>query len=70
MTPVFGETQTSQNGEYRIPFEWTMAGDWFVEITVTQANGGDSVTQRFDLSVYTDEESGSSQPEATIEAKS
>lgn len=39
MQPVVGETQTSTNGEYRIPLEWTMGGEWFVEVTATLPDG-------------------------------
>ncbi|MCU0498191.1 MAG: FixH family protein [Anaerolineae bacterium] len=35
MQPVFGDAQPGdQPGEYRVPFEWTMGGDWIVTITV------------------------------------
>lgn len=39
MQPVLGETKDSTNGVYRIPFEWTMGGDWFVDVTVTLPDG-------------------------------
>ena len=39
MQPVFGDTKSSTNGVYRIPFEWTMGGDWFVLITGKLADG-------------------------------
>lgn len=39
MVPVFGQTSENTNGVYRIPFEWTMGGDWVVTLTVTLADG-------------------------------
>ena len=31
-------------------FEWTMGGDWFVEVTATLANG-ETATERFEYTV-------------------
>lgn len=39
MMPVFGQTRDNRNGVYRIPFEWTMGGDWVVTLTITLADG-------------------------------
>lgn len=50
MAPVLAEAEGGQDGRYRIPFEWTMSGDWFVELTITLPDGS-TVTQRFDVSV-------------------
>ena len=50
MAPVIASSEDDADGVYRIPFEWTMAGDWFVDVTVTLADGRE-VVQRFDLSV-------------------
>ena len=52
MVPVLGEAETAEaeNGKYTIPFEWTMAGDWFVEVTVELPDGA-TMTETFDLSV-------------------
>lgn len=50
MTPVIAEAQAGDGGDYSILFEWTMAGDWFVDITVTLPDGRE-FQQRFDLSV-------------------
>lgn len=50
MVPVTGEAETGADGSYTIPFEWTMAGDWFVDITVTLPDG-QTVQERFDVSV-------------------
>jgi hypothetical protein len=54
MTPVFGEINSGTNGQYRVPFEWTMAGDWTVEVTVILANGAE-VVKSFDAKVATNE---------------
>jgi hypothetical protein len=50
MQPVNGEIEDGTDGEYRIPFEWTMGGDWTVTLTVTLADGA-TVEQTFDLAV-------------------
>jgi hypothetical protein len=50
MTPVFGETSDNTNGVYRIPFEWTMGGDWIVTITVTLPDGR-RVEQRYEMTI-------------------
>jgi len=63
MTSVFGEIESGSNGQYRVPFEWAMAGDWIVEVTVTLANG-EKVVKSFDMKV------ASSAPEMTTEAES
>lgn len=49
MQPVLGESSSS-NGEgmYMIPYEWTMAGDWFVTVNVTLADGTVG-SERFDF---------------------
>lgn len=35
MVPVIVETSTSADGRYELDFNWTMGGDWFVDVTVT-----------------------------------
>lgn len=39
MAPEFGEAETADEGKYRIPFEWTMGGDWILTITTTLSSG-------------------------------
>lgn len=39
MIPVLRESDRATDGDYLIPFEWTMGGDWFVVVTVTLSNG-------------------------------
>lgn len=48
MQPVLGESSSATDGVYTIPYEWTMAGDWFVTINVTFSDGS-TVTERFDF---------------------
>ncbi len=48
MQPVLGETSSADNGVYTIPYEWTMAGDWFVTIDITFADGS-TATERVDF---------------------
>ena len=50
MAPVTGSTDVGNDGDYAIPFAWTMAGDWFVDVTVTLEDGRE-LQQRFDVSV-------------------
>ena len=39
MEPVEADASTDVSGDYRIPFEWTMGGDWFVVVTATLPDG-------------------------------
>jgi hypothetical protein len=50
MVPVIETVESGTDGVYELPFEWTMAGDWTVEVTVELTNG-ETATQSFDLSV-------------------
>lgn len=50
MVPVNGEATGGDDGLYRIPFRWTMGGDWFVIVEATLPDGR-STRQTFDLSV-------------------
>jgi hypothetical protein len=50
MRPEFGETVEGENGVYRIPFNWSMGGDWIITVTLTLAD--DSEIQRtFEITV-------------------
>jgi hypothetical protein len=40
MQPVIRETDVSKQGVYTLPFEWTMGGDWFIEVSVVLPDGG------------------------------
>jgi hypothetical protein len=50
MQPVLAESSDGDSGEYEIPFEWTMSGDWIVTVKATMADGA-VAEERFDLSV-------------------
>jgi hypothetical protein len=50
MTPVLRDTISGQNGIYTVPFEWTMSGDWIVEVTAKLKDGTTSA-QTFRYSV-------------------
>jgi hypothetical protein len=50
MSPVLGETSAGENGVYRVPFEFTMTGDWIVTVTAALPGGGESA-ETFDLTV-------------------
>lgn len=50
MAPEFGEVESSTEGEYRIPFEWTMGGDWILTITATLPSG-ETVEDTFEVTV-------------------
>lgn len=52
MVPVIREAIPLVNGVAAVPFEWTMGGGWFVEVTVTLPDG-QIATQTFDYAVTT-----------------
>ena len=53
MAPVLAEGISGENGVYRVPFEWTMAGDWIVTVTATLPDG-QLVEESFELAVSSD----------------
>lgn len=56
MTPVLVEgVSDGREGVYRVPFEWTMGGDWVVTVEAVLPDGR-TVSQQFDLSVSGDME--------------
>jgi hypothetical protein len=50
MVPVTGQVAESRDGIYRVPFEFTMSGDWLLDV-VFAVQGGQTVTRRFPVSV-------------------
>lgn len=64
MQPVLAEVEGGEDGVYVLPFEWTMGGDWFVDVTATRPNG-DTATARFEYSVSSDGDMNMDEPEAT-----
>ena len=55
MTPVLAEIEGGTDGVYTVPFEWTMAGDWIVEVIVDLGDD-QTVTETFNLTVAGDME--------------
>ncbi len=52
MVPVIVENLQSANGQFQVPFAWSMGGDWIVEVTAELADGR-TASQTFDISVGT-----------------
>jgi YtkA-like len=52
MVPSLGTVETSTQGRYSIPFEWTMGGDWIVTIKATLPDGR-TTSKRFEVTVKT-----------------
>lgn len=50
MQPVLRSGRTGEDGRFSTPFEWTMAGDWFVTVRATLPDGRIK-TERVDLRV-------------------
>lgn len=50
MTPVFGRAEEIEPGQYHVPFEWTMAGDWTVTIEADLPDGS-LVERQFEVRV-------------------
>ncbi|MDX1600576.1 MAG: FixH family protein [Anaerolineales bacterium] len=50
MVPVFGEAEQIEPGRYRVPFEWSMAGDWIVTIEAALPSGT-QLERTFDIRV-------------------
>lgn len=51
MTPIDREVSESINGEYRVPFEWTMGGGWIVTVTARLPANGGEVAETFNFFV-------------------
>jgi len=50
MVPVNGVMQSAVGGEYRVSMEWTMSGDWYIDITFRTRDGAE-VSRRFPIRV-------------------
>ncbi len=50
MKPSFGKAEGGQGGVYRVPLQWTMGGDWYVDVKLTLADGK-IATRRFPVTV-------------------
>lgn len=55
MPPVLVSATDGEAGLYQIPIEWTMSGDWLVDVTVTLV-GGEVVQERFEYTIATSTE--------------
>jgi hypothetical protein len=54
MLPISEHVTNGTNGRYLIPFRWTMAGEWEVEITATFTDG-QTLTETFSQTIVMDE---------------
>jgi hypothetical protein len=50
MKPSFGKAARGQGGVYRVPIQWTMGGDWYVDVKLTLPDGK-TATRRFPATV-------------------
>lgn len=50
MAPQLGEGVESEPGVYTVPWEWTMAGDWLLDVTARAADGSET-TQTLEVVV-------------------
>jgi YtkA-like len=50
MVPVLASTAESRAGVYRVPLQWTMAGDWYVDLVFTLPDGS-RVVRRYPVGV-------------------
>lgn len=53
MLSVEGESDTNINGEWHVPFTWTMTGTWFLDVRAELADNQGSVQERFEFTVPT-----------------
>lgn len=50
MRPENGSAEDGENGVYRVPFNWSMGGDWILTVTVTLADGAE-ISEEFEVSI-------------------
>ncbi|MBI5670939.1 MAG: FixH family protein [Chloroflexi bacterium] len=51
MVSVDREVKDSANGEYRVPFEWTMGGGWIVTVTAQLPDNGGEISKTVEFFV-------------------
>ena len=51
MTPSEGDSSESNEGIYRIPFEWSMGGGWILDVRVTLPDNAGIAREQFELFV-------------------
>ncbi len=54
MVPEFGEADSSTDGVYEVPFTWSMAGSWILEITATLPDDRGTASVNLMVSVEAD----------------
>ena len=57
MVPVFAEADESTDGVFSLPFQWTMAGGWIIEASLTLPNG-DTAVENFSFEILSDAADG------------
>lgn len=50
MKPELGSVQKGAQGQYKVPFTWSMGGDWVLTVKVTLPDGR-TTAKRFDVAV-------------------
>jgi hypothetical protein len=50
MQPVFSGADLPEDGVYRVPFNWTMGGEWLLDVSVLLEDGS-AAAQRFEVAV-------------------
>ncbi len=50
MVPVTGAVQSASGDTYQVGMDWTMAGDWYVDLTAKTSDGKD-ILRRFPIQV-------------------
>lgn len=63
MVPILGNTTEGDKGLYKVPFEWTMGGDWVVVVQATLPDGT-VAEETFPLTISGD--SSDCEDEATV----
>ncbi len=53
MMPVLGDSEEIGDGNYSVPFGWTMAGDWILTVS-GELPDGQSFSRTFELTISSD----------------
>lgn len=53
MVPVFAEAKEAVDGTFSLPFEWTMAGSWLVEVSL-KLPSGDIASETFTFEILSE----------------
>jgi hypothetical protein len=71
MISIDGESNTSLNGEYQVPFTWTMGGGWIIDVTAQLPDNRGLAQSRFEFfvdAISTDSIINRTAPETTADA--